>query len=32
MQGLRPRQLAQIGMVYLEEAVLDVLFEAKREG
>lgn len=32
MQGLRPRQLARIGMVYLEEAVLDVLSEAKRRG
>ncbi len=29
MGGLRPRQLARIGMVYLEEAVLDVLLEAK---
>ena len=28
MQGLRPKQLARIGIFYLEEAVLDVLFEA----
>ena len=28
MQGSRPKQLARIGIFYLEEAVLDVLFEA----
>ena len=34
MEGLRPSQLARIGMVYLEEAILDLLFEAteKKEG
>ena len=29
LHGLRPKQLARIGIFYLEEAVLDVLFEAK---
>ena len=28
MAGLRPKQLARIGVSYLEEAVLDVLYEA----
>ena len=35
MGGLRPKQLARIGMFYLEEAILDLLFEAemdKRQG
>ena len=32
MQGLRSSQLARIGMVYLEEAVLDLLFEATQKG
>ena len=26
------RRLARIGMVYLEEAILDALFEATQEG
>ena len=29
LHGLEPEQLARIGIFYLEEAVLDVLFEAK---
>lgn len=28
MRGLRPKQLARIGIFHLEEAVVDVLFEA----
>ena len=32
MENLRSRQLARIGMVYLEEAILDVLFEATQEA
>lgn len=28
LHGLQPEQLARIGMFYLEEAVLDVLYEA----
>ena len=35
MGGLRPKQLARIGMFYIEEAILDLLLEAemdKREG
>ena len=32
MIGVRPRQLARMGQFYLEEAVLDVLLEAKHEG
>ncbi len=29
LHGLQPKQLARIGMFYLEEAILDVLFEAE---
>ena len=29
MGGLRPKQLARIGMFYIEEAILDLLFEAE---
>ena len=32
MGHLRPRQGARIGMVYLEEAILAVLFEATKKG
>lgn len=32
MTGVRPKQLARMGQFYLEEAVLDVLLEAKHEG
>lgn len=32
MAGIRREQHAQTGMFHLEEAVLDVLLEAKREG
>ena len=35
MEGLRPKQLAQKGMSYIEKAILDLLFEAemdKRQG
>ena len=32
MTGMRPSQRARIGQRYLEEAVLDVLFEASLEG
>ena len=32
MIGVRPRQLSRMGQFYLEEAVLDVLLEAKHEG
>ena len=35
MGGLRPKQLARIGMFYIEEAILDLLLEAemdKRQG
>ena len=32
MNGIRPKQLARLGQFYLEEAVLDVLLEAKHEG
>ena len=28
MEGLRPKQLAQTGMSYIEKAILDFLFEA----
>ena len=28
MEGLRPKQLAQKGMSYIEKAILDLLFEA----
>ncbi len=31
MTGIRPEQLARRGEFYLQEAVLDVLLEAKRE-
>ena len=30
--GLRPKQHARMGMFHLEEAILDVLLEAKHEG
>jgi repressor of nif and glnA expression len=30
LHGLEPEQLARIGMFYLEEAILDLLFEAER--
>ena len=32
MTGLRPKQLSRMGQFYLEEAVLDVLLEARHEG
>ena len=32
MIGVRPKQHARMGMFHLEEAVLDVLLEAKHEG
>lgn len=32
MSGIRPKQHARMGQFYLEEAVLDVLLEAKHEG
>ena len=35
MEGLRPKQLAQKGVSYIEKAILDLLFEAemdKRQG
>ena len=32
MTGVRPKQLSRMGQFYLEEAVLDVLLEAKHEG
>ncbi len=32
MIGVRPKQYARMGMFYMEEAVLDVLLEAKHEG
>ena len=32
MGHLRPRQVARIGMAYLEEAILEVLFEATKKG
>lgn len=32
MAGIRPKQFARMGEFYLEEAVLDVLLEAKHEG
>lgn len=32
MVGIRPKQHARIGTFHLEEAVLDVLLEAKHEG
>lgn len=30
LHGLQPEQLARIGMFYFEEAVLDALYEARR--
>ena len=32
MSGLRPKQLARMGVFYLEEAILDVLLDARHEG
>ncbi len=32
MSGIRPKQHSRMGEFYLEEAVLDVLLEAKHEG
>ena len=32
MTGLRPKQLVRLGMFYLEEAILDILLEARYEG
>ena len=32
MAGVRPKQFARMGEFYLEEAILDVLLEAKHEG
>jgi hypothetical protein len=32
MSGIRPKQNARIGEFHLEEAVLDVLLEARHEG
>lgn len=32
MSGVRPKQLARLGEFYLEEAVCDVLLEARHEG
>ena len=32
MKGLSPKQLAQKGVFYLEEAVLDALFRAYNQG
>ena len=32
MAGIRPKQYARMGMFHLEEAVLDVLLEAKLNG
>jgi len=32
MTGLRPKQMARLGEFHLEEAILDVLFEARYEG
>ena len=29
MEGLRPEQLARLGVSYLEKAILDLLFEAE---
>ena len=31
MTGLRPKQLVRLGMFYFEEAVLDILLEARYE-
>lgn len=32
MSGIRPKQHARMGMFHLEEAILDVLLDAKHEG
>ena len=32
MEGLRPKQLAQKGVSYIEKAILDLLFEAEMDG
>ena len=32
MGSLQPRQLARLGISFLEEAILGVLFEAKKKG
>ena len=32
MAGIRPKQHARMGMFHLEEAILDILLEAKHEG
>ncbi len=32
MAGIRPKQHARMGQFHLEEAILDVLLEAKHEG
>ena len=32
MEGLRPKQLAQKGMSYIEKAILDLLFEAEMDN
>ena len=32
MAGIRPKQHARMGMFHLEEAVLDILLEARHEG
>ncbi len=32
MTGVRPKQFSRMGEFYLEEAILDVLLEAKHEG
>ena len=32
MIGLRPKQMARLGEFHLEEAILDVLLEARHEG
>ena len=32
MSGIRPKQFARMGEFHLEEAVLDVLLEAKHQG
>ena len=31
MEGLRPEQLARLGVSYIEEAILDLLSEAERD-
>ena len=32
LHGLQPEQLARIGMFYIEEAILDFLFEAEMDN